>query len=177
MSAIATVREHRSDSEAPQPQKLLLPGEWERMQAAAASSRFLVPAGTSWVERDVLGIANEVASRWPNLAVASCDCGHCLERNHYPHVVLEHCRDGVTRPVFGFTRMDRDVIHRLQAIHSSQDPQAKHEKIKEAARAEAKRQREEQQQEQLEVIESALRSPKVNWTGPGGAKTNPHGRL
>lgn len=175
--SIAKVREHRSDSETPREQKLLLPGEWEQIQAQKASSRFLVPTGTDWVEKDVLGIANEVATRWPNLAVASCDCGHCLPRGHYPHVVLEHCKDGVTRPVFGFTRFDRDVIHRLQAIHSSEDPQGKHEKIKEKARADAKKQRADEQREQLEVVEAALRSPKINWTGPGGTKTNPHGRL
>lgn len=170
------VREGSAQAEQPLEQKLLLPGEYERLQAVRASSKFLRPVGTAWVESDVLGIANEVATRWPNLAIASCPCGHCLRRGHYPHVVMEHCRDGVTRPVFGFTRLDRDVIHRLQAIHASQDPAAKHEKLKERHRAEAKRQRDEAQREQLDVIEAALKSRKQDWRGPNGLRTRPHAK-
>lgn len=171
------VREGGAHAEAPMKQDLLLPGEWERVQAISASSKFILPVGTAWVERDVLGIANEVSARWPNLAVASCPCGKCLSGHtpHYPHVVMEHCKDGVTRPVFGFTRMDRDVIHRLQAIHASQDPQAKHEEVKAKARADAAKAREEAQREQLEIVEAALRSPKQDWRGPNGIRTQAYG--
>lgn len=174
MTTAVQVREGGAHAEAPMEQNLLLPGDWERVQAISASSKFILPVGTAWVERDVLGIANEVAARWPNLAIASCPCGRCLETGHYPHVVMEHCKDGQTRPVFGFTRMDRDVIHRLQAIHASQNPQAKHEQLKNKARAEAKKRRDDAQREQLEVIEAALRSPKYDWRGPGGIRTNPY---
>lgn len=169
-----TVRE--KGSAAPIEQKLLLPGEYERIEAIRASSKFLRPVGTSWVENDVLGIAEEVARRWPNLAIASCPCGHCLERGHYPHVVMEHCRDGVTRPVFGFTRLNREIVQRLQAIHTSQDVQAQHDRLKAAHRAEAKRKRDEAQRAQLEVVEAALRSPKHDWRGPDGLRTNPYAK-
>jgi len=177
MSTAVQVREGSPDADAPMEQKLLLPGEWEQLQAISASSKFLVPVGTDWVEQDVLGIANEVSIRWPNLAVASCPCGHCLRKGHYPHVVMEHCRDGVTRPVFGFTRLDRRIIDRLKAIHASEDPQAKHEEVKRKARAEAKRKREEEQKEQLEIVEAALRSPKVHWKGPDGMSADPHAKV
>lgn len=170
------VREGGAHAEAPMEQKLLLPGEWEKFQAVQASSKFLRPVGTAWVESDVLGISEEIARRWPSLRVASCPCGHCARRGHYPHVILEHCRDGVTRPVFGFMRFDRDIIHRLQAIHTSQDPAAKQEKFKAKYRADRAKARAEQQREDLEVIEAALRSPKLDWKGPNGLRTNPYAR-
>lgn len=176
MSAVK-VREKADDFAGTMEQKLLLPGEWERMQAIQASSKFLLPVGTSWVESDVLGIANEVHARWPNLQIASCQCGKCLERGHYPHVVLELTRDGRTEPVFGFTRLNRTVIHRLQAIHASQNPLAKHLEQNEATRAELKSQADQAQREQLEVIEAALKSPKHNWRGPRGMRTDPNARI
>lgn len=176
MTTTMRVREGADDAKAPLEQKLLLPGELEQIQAVRASSKFVRPVGTHWVENDVLGVAEEVNRRWPNLRVASCPCGHCLVRGHYPHMVMEHCRDGVTRPVFGATRLNRSIVHRLQAIHESQNPAAQHEELKARHRAEAKRQRDEAQRETLEVVEAALKSPKADWRGPGGFRTNPYAR-
>lgn len=170
------VREKADTAHAPVEQRLLLPGEQDQIQAIRASSKFVQPVGTHWVEGDVLGVANEVARRWPNLAVASCPCGHCLRKGHYPHVIMEHCRDGVTRPVFGFTRLNRSIVDRLKAIHASNNPQAKHEDLKARHRAEAKRQRDEAQREQLEIAEAALKSSKTDWRGPNGLRTSPYGR-
>lgn len=152
---------------------LLLPGQWEQEQLRTASAGFLLPVGTSWVQRDVLGIADEINARWPNLRVASCGCGHCVERGHAPHAVLEYCRDGVTRPVFTFVRFGRDVIDRLHQIHVSQNPQAQHEAHNEAVRKELKRKADEKMDEGLEIIESALRSRKQDWRGPDGLRTDP----
>lgn len=152
---------------------LLLPGQWQEEHLRQASSGFMLPVGTSWVQRDVLGIADEINARWPNLRVASCACGHCISRGHAPHAVLEHCRDGVTRSVFTFTRFDRDVIDRLHQIHVSQDPQAQHVAHNEAIRKELKRKADERQDEALEIVEAALRSTKFDWRGPGGFRTDP----
>lgn len=176
MTTSIRVREQASEAHAPIEQKLMLPGELEKIQAVRASSKFIRPVGTHWVENDVLGVAEEVNRRWPNLRVASCPCGHCLRRGHYPHMVMEHCRDGVTRPIFGVTKLNRSVVDRLKAIHESNDPKAHHEELKRRHRAEAKRKRDEAQREQMEVIEAALKSPKSDWRGPGGFRTNPYAR-
>lgn len=180
MTTAVKIREGADTQRGAMRQELLLPGEWERLEAVRAASQFILPVGTQWVQSDVLGIANEVAARWPNLAVASCSCGKdCLRQGHYPHVVLEHTRDGQTVPVFGVVRLTREVIHRLQAIHASQNPLAKHKEQNEQARREAKRQAAERQREDLEVLEAALRSHKVDWKGPKGSNLNAsrHGRI
>ena len=177
MSTAIKVREGADTAGGTMQQTLLLPGQWERIEAQRRSSQFILPVGTSWVQADVLGVANEVATRWPNLQIASCNCGKCLDRGHYPHVVLEHTRTGETVPVFGFLRLNRDVIHRLQAIHTSQDPLAKHKEQNELTRAALKAEADAAQKEQLEVVEAALRSPKHNWKGPNGMRTDPNARI
>lgn len=171
-----SVREGRSDIDQPLNQGLALPGDIERLQAIRASSKFVLPAGTHWVENDVLSISNEIASRWPNLRVASCPCNRCLIEGHYPHVILEHCKDGVTRPVFGFTRFSPDVVERLKAIHASEDPAAKHREINERKRTEERKRAEEAQREHLEVVEAALKSRKSDWRGPDGLRTDPYAK-
>ncbi len=176
MSTAIKVREGADTHAGTMKQELLLPGQYEQLEAQRASSHFILPVGTQWVQADVLGIANEVAARWPNLAIASCPCGKCKERGHYPHVVLEHARDGSTAPVFGFMRLNRDVIHRLQAIHASQDPLAKHKEQNELARAAAKAEAAADQRARLEVVGGALRSGKYDWKGPDGLRTDPNAK-
>lgn len=153
---------------------LLLPGQWEKLQAQRASSRFLLPVGTSWVERDVLGIADEINARWPNLRVASCSCGHCVIRGHAPHAVLEHCRDGQTRPVMQFVHFTREIIDRLHAMHTSQRPYEQHAAHNEAVRKELKRQAEEQRAEDLAPAVAALESSKTTYRH-GGVRYTPGG--
>lgn len=160
---------------APRKKHLLLPGQWEAERMRAASSGFLLPVGTAWVERDVLGIADEINARWPNLRVASCSCGQCIPRGHAPHAVLEHCRDGLTRPVFTFTRFSRDVIDRLHAIHVSQDPYAQHEAHNRKVRAEIERKQKEERDAALEEPIAALKSSKSSWRGSDGKVYSPHG--
>ena len=161
----------------PQPReqaKLLMPGEWERLHAVQASSGFLLPVGVHWVERDVLGIAQEVSRRWPNLRIASCNCGRCVEEGHHPHVVMELTRSGKTVPVFGFMRFGRHVIERLWAIHADQNPNAAAMEHNARQRRALKKKSQEVQAENLEVVEAALNSRKHDWKGPKGLKTNPH---
>jgi len=172
VSTAIKVREGADAHAGTMKQDLLLPGQYERLEAQRASSHFILPVGTQWVQADVLGIANEVASRWPNLAIASCPCGKCKAAGHYPHVVLEHARDGSTAPVFGFMRLNGDVIHRLQAIHASEDPLAKHKEQNELAHAAAKAEAAAAQRERLEVVRAALSSPKLDWKGPDGLRTD-----
>lgn len=144
--------------------RLLLPGEWERIQRVRAAEKFLLPVGTSWVERDVHDVAAEVHRLWPNLRVASCACGHCLERGHYPHVVLEATRTGQTVPVLGVTRLDSSLIRKLWLMRAEQKPFERMVAANRAVKRAARKKSREVQQERLEVIRDALRSHKFKYT-------------
>lgn len=175
MSTAIKVRPDRRNAGGPRKQELLLPGQWEKIQAREASSSFMLPVGCQWVQRDVLGIAEEVAARWPNLRVTSCSCGRCLPLGHSPHAVVEFCRDGRTRPVFGFTQFSRDVIDRLHAIHTSQNPHDAHLKHNAALRKALKAEAKAAKDADLEMAVAALESPKTTYTLPGGRKLGPGG--
>ena len=171
-STKVTVRESRANTSALSDQSLALPGDWNKVQAQKAASNFLIPVGTSWVERDVLGVADEIyRMTGGKCKVASCSCGRCLDRGHFPHVVVELGRDGRTHPVFGFKHFGPHVIQRMQEIHVSQKHNAKamkhNEKLRETKRQAAK----ELQRERLEIVQSALSSSKFDWRGPNGMKT------
>jgi len=168
-----TVREGRGHASALSNQSKNLPGnEWEKIQEVKDTSQFLLPAGTHWVERDVMGVAEEVHHVTKGKCrVASCSCGHCLERGHFPHVVLELARNGRTSPVFGFTSFGPHVIHRLREIHVSQGHEKKMREKNDKIRESHKKKSEEYQQEKLEVIRAALESHKHDWRGPNGLRT------
>jgi len=166
----------RGGSGEPGNQSLLLPGDWNPLQQGRPGG-LVEPVGTHWVERDVLGVAQEVAQRWPNLRVASCSCNRCHEQGHYPHVVVELCRDGKQRPVFGFSAFGRHIIERLEAIHVANEPDKQAEKANEQAKKAARKQTDDKRRADLEVIEAALRSPKIDWKGPGGKRADAHARI
>lgn len=155
-------------------QQLLLPGQHERLQSVERSRHFAIPVGTHWVERDVLYVSEEIARRWPNLLVVSCSCGQCGLQGHYPHMVMESCRDGETRPVFGFHEFGRHLIERLQAAHNENTEDLlermhkENEKVRKAKRDKVR----DQQREAAEVVGAALQSPKLKWRGPGGVTTD-----
>ena len=167
-----TVRESSRDSATLSDQSLALPGDWDKVQAVRNSSSFLLPAGTHWVESDVLGVSEEVyrVSRG-RCQVASCSCGRCVEKGHFPHVVVESTRDGRTSPVFGFTRFGPHVVQRLREIHVSNAPNKKAMASNQKIREDQKKKSREFQQEKLEVVRSALASHKHNWVGPNGIRT------
>lgn len=168
-----TVREGRGHASALSNQSLNLPGQdWDKLTEIKDTSKFLIPVGTDFVERDVLGISEEVY-RITNgrCRVASCSCGKCLEKGHYPHVVVERGKSGRTYPVFGFTNFGPHILQRLRQIHVSNEPNKKSMK-KNAQIYESRKQiARDKQTEKLEVIESALRSHKFDWRGPNGIRT------
>lgn len=151
-----------------------MPGQFERLQSVERSKHFAIPVGTHWVERDVLYISEEIARRWPNLLVVSCSCGQCTLQGHYPHMIMEACRDGQTRPVFGFHEFGRHLIERLQAAHNENTSDLlermhrDNEKVRKAKRDEAL----DEQREATEIVAAALESPKLKWTGPNGITTD-----
>lgn len=167
-----TVREGRGHSSALSAQSLEVPGHWNEAQVLTKSSEFLLPAGTSWVKRDVLGVAEEVERMTGGRCrVASCSCGKCLQVGHFPHVVVELTRSGQTVPVFGTRELGPHVVQRLREIHVSNNPNKKSMKKNAEIRAAMKKKSREVQLERLDIIESALRSHKFDYRGPNGLRT------
>lgn len=175
MSAVVTpvtVRGGRANTSPLANQSLDLPGDWNKVQANKNTAEFMLPVGTDWVARDVLGVSEEVSRvTQGKCRVASCQCGRCLDKGHFPHVVVEKGKSGRVYPVFGFTHFGPHVIQRVQEIHVSQNPNKKsmenNKKVLEANKAKAR----ELQTERLEVVHSALSSSKFDWRGPNGIRT------
>lgn len=169
-----TVREGRREQAASalSNQSLQLPGDWNKIQQSTNRGEFLLPVGTDWVSRDVMGVSEEVY-RVTNgrCRVASCQCGRCLEKGHFPHVVVELGKFGATHPVFGFTSFGPHVVQRLRSIHVSQDPNKKSMDKNAKLLESKKRLAAEVQTHKLEVVHSALRSHKFDWRGPDGLRT------
>lgn len=167
-----TVREGRGHASALSDQSLHLPGQWDKVQSVKNESRFLLPTGIGWVENDVLGIADEVRRvSKGRCRLASCGCGKCLERGHFPHVVLELTKRGSTAPVFGARELGPHIVQRLQQMHVSQNPNEQSIKHNEKLRTERRAKALEGMRERLEVVESALRSHKFDYRGPNGMRT------
>lgn len=169
---VTVVREGRGHSSALSDQSLELPGQWDKFAPKYNQGSFVLPVGTSWVEQDVLGVAEEVY-RVTNgkCRVASCTCGHCLTRGHFPHVVLELDRYGRTHPVFGSRSLGSHIVQRLREMHVSQKPNKKAMDSNEKEYERRKKIARERQTENLEVIQSALDSHKFDWKGPDGFRT------
>jgi len=171
-----TARDRGRKPGTPLKQTLEMPGEWRGLQdaqQAGDAKGLIVPTGAGWVERDTLGVAEEVATRWPNLRVAECQqrCNDCVATGHYPYVVCEVDAKGRTVPVLGFIELNRSVIDTLWSIsQAAGDQQRLADEHNARVHAEIKRKSAEQQQAALEVIGSALKSNKYDWRGPGGVK-------
>lgn len=167
-----TVREGRANSSALSNQSLKLPGDWNKVQANTNASEFVLPVGTHWVARDVMGISEEVERiSGGRCRVASCQCGRCPSEGHFPHVVVERSRGGGTHPVFGFSSFGPHVIQRLREIHVGQNHHAKSMEENQRLRQQLKKRADDVQQEKLEVVAAALASHKHDWRGPDGIRT------
>lgn len=167
-----TVKESRADTSPLSNQSLHLPGNWSELETQKKSGEFLLPVGTDWVSRDVMGVSEEVNRiSQGKCRVASCQCGKCLDKGHFPHIILEIGKSGRTYPVFGFTHFGPHVVQRLQEIHASQNPNKKsmdnNQKILKTRRSEAL----DAQREKLDIVGAALNSHKFNWRGPDGIRT------
>jgi len=168
----------------PVQQPLDMPGEsssWSEIQADqredSQTGSLLVPNGAGWVEHDTLGVAEEVAQRWPNLRVAECTkrCTDCAALGHFPFVVCELTRSGKTVPVIGFLKLNREVIDTLWSVSQAAGDQQKLANEHNARlKAEIDQKSADQQAEALEIIGAALKSHKYDWKGPGGFSISPN---
>lgn len=158
--------------------QLLLPGQDSQQKAVRASRDFIIPVGTHWVERDVLMVSEEINRRWPSLLVVSCGCGACDANGHYPHMVVESCEDGRTRPVLGFVEFGRHIIEQLSMAEQTEsaDLLERMKRDNDLERARRKKASDEKIHEAAEVLGAALASSKQRWKGPNGVVTDPAGK-
>lgn len=173
---VTVVREGRGHASALSDQSLELPGEWHLgLQPRTNQGSFLLPVGTSWVENDVLGVAEEVyCITRGKCRVASCTQGHdCMKLGHFPHVVVELDKRGRTHPVFGSSSLGPHIVQRLREMHVSNNPNEKSVRQNEKIRKELEKKSREVLTEKLEIVESALTSRKYDWRGPDGLRTRP----
>lgn len=143
---------------------LMLPGKTERLARTRAADWFVLPVGTDWVRRDTLRITAEIERLWPTLRVCECRCGHCLQRGHWPFLVVELTAKGETVPVFGVEALDGRVLRRLYDAHRDRKPLERMNAANARARAAAEQVMAEERAERLEVVGSALRSHKHRYT-------------
>lgn len=155
-------------------ESLALPGNWDITEDRLdTSSQLLLPVGTDFVEQDVLSIAERAWVEF-GVRIASCACGACLGRGHFPHMVMEVTEHGETVPVFGFKQFDNRVLKRLHEIDTRRVDVGKQVRDKrEAARRDRRRQFHDAQGEALDMVESALRSHKHEYKTPIGT-TDPN---
>lgn len=167
-----TVRESRGDASALSDQSLALPGNWGQFAEVRDTGRFLEPVGTAFVERDVLGVAEEVHRvSGGRCRVASCSCGNCHRKGHFPHAVVEQGNSGRVYPVFGFSEFGPHVVQRLREIHVSNNPNKEAMDHNRKVKARLQKRTDEKRAEGLEIIRAALESRKFDWKGPAGLRT------
>lgn len=156
-------------------QDLLLPGQWDKsLTSVDNAGKFLLPQGTHWIEADVLNITRAIKNRWPELGVASCACGKCAMRGHFPHMVVQLSLKGKTIPVFGFSEFSPEIIRHLEALdfrrHDKGARGLAEELIKqdEAKRLSRKNSLQDEREEHKDMIVGALRSRKHDYSTPLG---------
>jgi|SRR5215471_1478341 len=65
------------------------------------------------VEKDVLGVVEEIRRRWPVLDVQFLDPGRFEEITDAPYRIIEHCADGFDRVVFTTWQLDGRIYERI----------------------------------------------------------------
>lgn len=118
------------------------------------------------VERDVLGIVEQIQEYDPNLYVQFCDPDRA-EIGDAPYRIMEHCRDGIDRVVFYAWRLDGSVLDRIrladtQRIHVIENLEKKNA----AAKKEMLRRYQDKREAEQDIIRHLVASHKVDYTFP-----------
>lgn len=117
----------------------------------------------TWVERDVLNIAQRVYEYDENLKLQYRD-GHA-EVGMSPYRLMEKCKDGIWREVFPIWQLDETVLERIWAADNQRhDILARLDRTNESARQSGVRRYEERKQQEQDWLVSYLSSPKGRWS-------------
>ena len=120
----------------------------------------LVKVGGVLVERDVLGIVEKIQETWPELKVQYLESAP-TSLDQPPFQIVEICKDGVERVVFGVWQLDERVIARLIACDTHfGDPNQVSLDNNERVRKENVMRFREKLGEASEIAHAVLRSPK-----------------
>lgn len=133
------------------------------MNRAERRAQGLVLVEGVLVERDALHIAEKVHEYDPNLRIQYLESAPRFDEP--PFQIVEHCKDGIDRVVFGFWEMNDTVIERLyKADTQAFDIDARLTKQNVKAREDEKQRYREKAEEAIEIAVDVLKSPKSTYT-------------
>lgn len=125
------------------------------------------------VESDALKIAEKVNLYDPNLRVTFLN-ESARSVGEPPYVIVERCRDGVDRPVFGVWKLDETVLQRIYAADNEKwNVLQRVDETNARAKQQEKRRYKEVMAEAKEITEAVLRSPKSTYTVPESITKGP----
>lgn len=117
------------------------------------------------VEKDALRIAEKVHEYDPSLRVQYLEQAESV--GEPPFRIVEHCRDGVDRPVFSVWILDNTVLERIWLADNQKfDVNARLDITNARAKAQEGRRFKEKLEEAHEVTTAVLASPKSSYTVP-----------
>lgn len=112
----------------------------------------------SYVDRDLLGIVEEIHRQYPELRVQYLEIATKLDQA--PWRIIEKCKDGVDRVVLSVWQLDHTVLWKLQGIDVFKNPnlgkdlEEHNRKVKENIKKENAKKREEDRQLTAAIIKA-----------------------
>lgn len=128
--------------------------------------RLIQLASGEWVERDVLNIAEKLKEYDENLRLQYLDPSNPeAQVGDPPWRIVEMCRDGLPRVVMTAWELDERILERIYAADTSRrDLLAVIDGHNQRLHAERVRRYEEEKAQDIDIIESYLKSPKGRWS-------------
>ena len=121
----------------------------------------------NWITRDALGIIQQIQEYDENLKVQYLDPSRADDPKDPPYRIMEFCRDGQWRMVFGVWQLDGSVIERLRrADMQRQDLLKAIDDHNAKIQLERNRRYEEKMLEAADIVEHVVKSNKGRYTIP-----------
>jgi hypothetical protein len=120
-------------------------------------------------QEDVFRIVERIRAYDPNLDVAYLDPDKG-SISDAPYVIVEHCRDGVTRLLFSVWELNASVMDRIYAADTTKvDVQGAIDLANEKARKELTEKKKERFGEAKDITEHIIKNPKGTYSFPTAA--------
>lgn len=120
-----------------------------------------------FVERDVLNIVEKINDYDPNLKVQYLNPDRASSPGDPPYQIIELCRDGVWRLVFGCWELNEQILDRLRyADMQHQDLLAAIDKKNAEVKRDQNRRYRDSMDEAKDIVAHVLRSPKGRYSIP-----------
>lgn len=121
----------------------------------------------AFIERDVLNIVEKIQAYDENLKVQYLNPDRASSPSDPPYQIVEKCKDGEWRLVFGCWTLDELVLERLYAADmQQQDLLAAIDKKNAAIKRDLNRRYRDSMDEAKDIVEHVIKSPKGRYTIP-----------